>query len=64
MRRVIIYILLIIVICFAIPMFFTKSFQTNNVSAEAQENVAQSSISNYNYKEYDTISLLHKKTIL
>ena len=61
MRKLIIYILLIIVICFTIPVLFTKSFQTNNVSAEAQENVAQSSISNYNYKEYDTISLLHKK---
>lgn len=61
MRKLIIYILLIIVICFAIPMFFTKSFQTSNVSAEVEENMPQSSISNYNYKEFDTISLLHKK---
>lgn len=61
MRKLIIYILLIIVICFAIPIFFTKTFKSNNVSAEAEKDTEVSSVSSYNYKEYDTISLLHKK---
>ena len=50
MRKLIMYILLIIVICFAIPIFFTKTFQSSNESAEAEKDTDVSSVSSNNYK--------------
>lgn len=60
MKKIIFLILFIILICFLIPAFFTKGFKTENASIE--EISDSSSVVDYNYRDYDTISLLHKKT--
>lgn len=63
MKRILIYSLLLIILCFAIPVLFTNSFtskEASTVTEEIAEN--QSSIIEYNYKNYETISLLHVKT--
>lgn len=60
MRKIIIYIFILVILCFAIPSIFVKSFKIEQ--AVAEEKTDSSSISQYNYKEYDTILLLHKKT--
>lgn len=73
MRKVILYIFLIIVSVFLIPILFTIQFSTVNVdkpdvtTANVVENhVTEGSpsptIEPYNYKEYGTIKLLHEKT--
>ena len=59
MRKTILYVLSLVIICFAIPMLLTKQFKHKEVMAEPTE---ISSMVDYNYKEYDTIKLLHKKT--
>lgn len=59
MRKLILYIMILISLCFAIPAIFVHSFKTEQASIEPMD---QSSIIGYNYKEYDTIKLLHKKT--
>ena len=77
-KKFVTYLILFIIICFAIPILFTKKFeeievssnlenQNNNQENEGnkQENkqVEVSEIeSTYNYKEYATIKLLHVKT--
>lgn len=63
MKKIVIYSLLLIILCFAIPVLFTNSFtskEASTVTEEIAEN--QSSIIEYNYKNYETISLLHVKT--
>ena len=63
MRKIIIYSLLLVILCFAIPAIFTKVFTSKEASEPVNENEEiQSSIVEYNYKNYDTISLLHVKT--
>lgn len=60
MKKILISILVIIFLCFFIPTFFTKKFESKEV---ATENITEtSSVSDYNYKEFDEISVLHKKT--
>ena len=63
MKRILIYSLLLLILCFAIPVLFTNSF-TNEEASTVTEEIAenQSSIIEYNYKNYETISLLHVKT--
>lgn len=66
MRKVFIYFLVLIFICFAIPIIFAQEFSTrtysqkveNNITPE--ENIVKESI--YNYNEYNTIKLLHVDT--
>ena len=60
MRKIILYIFTLVVLCFAIPSIFVKSFKMKQVVAD--EIRASSSVVEYNYREYDTILLLHKKT--
>ena len=63
MKRILIYSLLLLILCFAIPVLFTNVF-TNEEASTFTEEIAenQSSIIEYNYKNYETISLLHVKT--
>ena len=63
MKRILIYSLLLLILCFAIPVLFTNSF-TNEEASTVTEEIAenQSSIIEYNYKNYETVSLLHVKT--
>ncbi|MFR2534701.1 MAG: stage II sporulation protein D [Clostridia bacterium] len=59
------------ILCFCIPIFFTKTFQDKSVGAalenKQQENVKQledrdKEQSTYDYKQYAVIKLLHAKT--
>ena len=63
MKRILIYSLLLLILCFAIPVLFTNSF-TNEEASTFTEEIAenQSSIIEYNYKNYEIVSLLHVKT--
>lgn len=58
MKKLIIYIILVVVIMFLIPIIFTKRFK----KVEEVVNYEEKEISNYDYKEYKTIRLLHSKT--
>lgn len=59
MKKLILYIILLISLCFAIPAIFVHTFKTEQVSIEPKD---QSSAIDYNYRNYNTIKLLHKKT--
>ena len=57
MRKIIIYILCLILICFLIPILFTKK-ESKEVALVEKEVVEE----NYNYGKYNKIKLLHTKT--
>ena len=63
MRKLIVYIIIMIIIIFSIPIIFTKRFESNQVISNIENIVKQESIQNqYDYKKYSTIKLLHQKT--
>lgn len=71
MRKILCYILLFVLVCFAIPILFTiknneQTLAKANVNISNQENVQNQENLNqktsYDYKEYNTIKLLHVKT--
>lgn len=61
MRKVILWIILLVQIIFLIPILFTKGFETRQVVSNTQENVVVIDTS-YDYKNYQTIKLLHQST--
>jgi len=69
MRRILCYILLFVLICFTIPIIFTKTkeIEKNKEDDEIylnevkEENQIEEKVG-YDYKEYNTIKLLHAKT--
>lgn len=65
MRKIILYVLVLILLTFCIPILFTKPIKQASVEEEKQEeNVAEiPKIENhYDYKNYTTVKLLHTKT--
>ncbi len=60
MKRIILYILIFIFICFGIPIIFTSS-KIQNVSKEITNN-NEITPNTYDYKDYQTIKLLHSTT--
>ena len=71
MRRLVIILVIFIFIIFAIPIIFTKTNATNSEKAnEIPENneiteenkIEEVVLKDYDYKQYDTIKLLHKDT--
>ena len=58
MKKIIIYILLIIGICFIIPIFFTKKFKIKEVFSR-EEPLEILDIEKYMYTDFQTIKLLH-----
>ena len=61
MRKIVLYILIIIGICFLIPIFFTTKFNIIDVfSKEEEKKIAD--IEKYSYTDFETIRLLHSKT--
>ena len=76
MKKILIYFSILIFICFAIPVIFTTSFEKRTSSAEVltcdgnvvedkeANDISQNAIleSTYDYKDYDTIQLLHQDT--
>lgn len=65
MRKILIYFILLIFICFSIPIIFTSNFSEKTSTQEAVENVSQNTQSNekqeksYDYSKYGTVKLLH-----
>lgn len=59
MRRIILYTISFVLICFIIPIIFTNKFETKEVKAEGKEEI--DSIS-YNYGKYNKVKLLHSSS--
>lgn len=64
MKKVLIYIFIIILLCFCIPIIFTNKFnRTEETGANVEEPQKEVlAVSTYDYKEYNTIKLLHADT--
>ena len=64
MRRILIYITIIIGLCFFIPLIVVKKFENEPTSSIVNGNVDEpiSESNNYDYKEYNTVKLLHIET--
>ncbi len=60
MKKITIYIMLLIALCFAIPIIFTMKFKLEQVNTEFE--VPELSIEKYSYSDFGTIKLLHSKT--
>lgn len=68
MRKILIGILLMVQIIFLIPILFTQTFETRVVNSRAkeenkkEEEKKEIDTSAYDYKQYNTIQLLHQST--
>ena len=70
MKKVILYFVAFILVCFFLPAILTKkdakfvetSSKSNNEIIENTDSTQENIKSTYNYKNYGTIKLLHKKT--
>lgn len=60
MKKITIYIIAIIGICFLIPIFFTVKFKIEKISSEVE--IPELSVEKYAYSDFGTIKLLHEKT--
>ena len=66
MKKIFIYMFVLILICFSLPIIFTSEFsaRVNSTASEAQNTeIVQNNITQatYDYDEYNTIKLLHKE---
>lgn len=64
MRKIILYIISFVLICFSIPMIFTKEFRNESVDKpiieeQKNEKLDNTSEKEYDYKQYTTINVLH-----
>jgi len=57
MKKIIFLILSTVLICFALPIIFTKKYIPQETVSNVQENEYE-----YDYKQYNTIKLLHSET--
>lgn len=57
MKKIIILILFFVLICFALPIIFTKQYKAQETAAIEEEQKNE-----YDYKQYNTIKLLHTET--
>ena len=66
MRKILIYFILLIFICFSIPIIFTSNFSERTSAQKVVENEVTNPKTNeiedseYNYSKYGTVKLLHK----
>ena len=60
MKKIIIYIVLVIGICFIIPIFLTVKFKTEEKQIEEEKVILD--VEKYGYSDFGTIKLLHKAT--
>lgn len=60
MKKLIVLILVFVIICFIIPITFTKKHNPKETLAVTQE--TENKTPQYDYKKYNTIKLLHSKT--
>ena len=57
MKKLILLILAIVLICFMLPIIFTKKYTPQEITTAVQEEKSE-----YDYKQYSTIKLLHAET--
>ena len=64
MRKLMIYILALVLICFLIPILFTTGRKEQTVAKEITENevVSETVTTDYEYREYNIVRLLHTET--
>ena len=63
MRKLILYLIILIQIIFLIPILFTKKFEVKEVISKTENNIENQIIeNNYDYKKYNTVKLLHTAT--
>ena len=74
MRKILCYILVFVLLCFVIPIIFTKKYEEHNLAEVAgqndlkekqENNTANTQVlgqASYDYKQYNTIKLMHVKT--
>ena len=63
MKKIFFYIIILILITFAIPIFFANSFKTEqSVSKNTKDNIEEEIVPEYDYGKYNTIRLLHTAT--
>lgn len=62
MKRILIYILILIILFFLIPLLFTAKFERVSVSLNQTDSIIVNSDTSYDYGKYDIIKLYHKKT--
>lgn len=60
MKKITIYIIITVGICFLIPIFFTVKFKIEQISTEVE--VPELSVEKYSYSDFGTIKLLHADT--
>ena len=60
MKKVVMYIVMVIGICFLIPIFFTVKFKLKKITAEVE--IPELSVEKYSYSDFGTIKLLHNET--
>ena len=62
MKKIIIFIIIIIFLCFLIPIIFTQKFETLQIFSEDRKLEELQVDNTYNYNDYTTIKLLHTRT--
>ena len=63
MRKIFVYILVVCILCFSIPIIFTKKFEKEETVAKAESSVEKEKEgTTYDYEKYNTIKLLHADT--
>ena len=63
MKKIFLYIIGFVLICFIIPFIFTKPFEEESQTVgEESPSSPQEQSQPYDYKQYNTIKLLHSKT--
>lgn len=62
MRKILLYILCLVLICFFIPILFTKRNNTTSQTAVVEEHEETPKKVTYDYGKYNKVKLLHTKT--
>ncbi len=62
MKKLFIYILFLVFLCFLIPILFTKKNNVKETMSSNQIKEDKQEISTYDYGKYNTVKLLHTKT--
>lgn len=61
MKKIIVYLLVVIILCFSIPIIFTKQFKDKETVANTNINIEKEAEgTSYDYQKYNTIKLLHE----
>lgn len=59
MKKFFLYIIIIVILAFLFPIFFTKKFITEDVSAKSEEEIKTEEQEKYEYQSYGEINVLH-----